>query len=466
MRRIIVGILCVYFLVGAIGAENVDITNKQMRLALNERLGTFTIYSTDLGAKQIPLFDVQGNSDATAFFLKINDRVYRLRNEVGIQTEAYQTQGGAAIKYTIKRLAEVVIDFSFIETTLGLSADTFRIDVTVKNLTDDQQNFTVKGLFDTKLGESDSSFFSTAAQTGITSEYSITDMKKHQWIQVADFSNAMRFMLYGPGITAPRNVVVANKDVLMSNTAVWDTAYFPGRSFTSISSKNNAAVDIRWNTLQIQSGATSTISFYISLSAREQRASVARFSSPIATFDVREVMEPVIGPMVPIYENAAPYYPVPQGAYPQQTAVPPIGYPQQPAAPQNAYPQSAPQYQPAAPQNTYPQQPALPLNAYPQSVPQYQPAAPLNAYPQSAPQQPAAVPQNTYPPQLTVPQNAYPQQPAANEKKPIDLDYALDLFERVQQLSEGSGGANGVNRNEIKRLNAELDKFLNQIGQK
>jgi hypothetical protein len=46
------------------------------------------------------------------------------------------------------------------------------------------------------------------------------------------------------------------------------------------------------------------------------------------------------------------------------------------------------------------------------------------------------------------------------------MDYAFDLYDRIQKLSSEEGGIDDINRDEIIQLNAELDRFLNQIGQK
>jgi hypothetical protein len=46
-----------------------------------------------------------------------------------------------------------------------------------------------------------------------------------------------------------------------------------------------------------------------------------------------------------------------------------------------------------------------------------------------------------------------------------DLAYAIDLFDRIQKLGSGPGGINGINREEIIRLNSELDSFLARIEQ-
>jgi hypothetical protein len=55
---------------------------------------------------------------------------------------------------------------------------------------------------------------------------------------------------------------------------------------------------------------------------------------------------------------------------------------------------------------------------------------------------------------------------APKPAKKIDINYALDLIDRIQQLSSGPGGINGINREEIMRLNAELDAVFEQFNKR
>ncbi|MDR3284653.1 MAG: hypothetical protein LBS97_05705 [Treponema sp.] len=455
MKRIIVGIFCVFLVRAAVNAENVDITKQKMRLFLNEKTGTFAIYTLDAKGKQTSVFDGQEKSQITAFYLNVNNRLYRLRKEPGTQVQAYQTQGGGALMYTMSA-AEVIVEFSFIETLAGMPADTFRVDVKTRNITGDPQSFAVKGVFDTAFGERDGTFFSTAAQSSITSEYQIVTLATHQWVGAADYNNSLRFLLYGPGITIPQSVTLANKDILgMPN---WDPGCYFGRSFTSMTSKNNAAVDIRWDPTILPNGATSTITFYLSMSTGEQPPAVVAFYPPTASIDVRDVSQPSIerasAPTGGVgVSPPAPSYDI-QPRYDSTPAMP--GY--------EPYPYNTPQSYQSQPYQSMPNG-----QTYPSAPAPYQPPQSYQGYQgyqgTGTPMYEVPVPKGYTPPSridTTPPITLYPAQPA----KPFNMDYALELFDRIQQLSSGPGGINGINRDEIKRLNAELDMVLSQIIRK
>jgi hypothetical protein len=44
-----------------------------------------------------------------------------------------------------------------------------------------------------------------------------------------------------------------------------------------------------------------------------------------------------------------------------------------------------------------------------------------------------------------------------------DIDYALSLIDQINRLSQGPNGSHGLNREEISRLNRELDTVLRKL---
>jgi hypothetical protein len=267
---------------------------------------------------------------------------------------------------------------------------------------------------------------------------------------------------------------MANKDVLAAFN--WDPGCYFGRSFTSMTSANNAAVDIRWDPTALPNAASNTITFYLSLSTGEQPPAVVAFYPPTASFDVRDVSQPtvaaagtvstgLVSPPAPSYDiqprsDTMPTAPV-YDAYPYTTPQyyqSAQGYSYQPATPQT----TAPNAYSAVP-NTYPTAPAY------STAPAAQGAYSATPAPQGIYQLPQAVPQAySYQSAPTAVQSyTYPIQPPVDTvNKPFDMDYALDLFDRIQRLSSGQGGINGINREEIARLNAELDAVLNSVRKK
>jgi hypothetical protein len=216
------------------------------------------------------------------------------------------------------------------------------------------------------------------------------------------------------------------------NPSVWDTVFSQGRSFTPTT---NAAVDISWEPMQIQIGQTGTVSFYISLGSGQPPA-------PAVLVALAEKAGLSTQPTTPA-PAAEPVASTPAAteriarapAATERVARAPA--PAREAAPTPAR-ATAVDYSGSGGEGVFvfPPTPTHDKPGYENIMP------------------PSAVLQNTY------------QGQTPTKKAPIDMDYALDLYDRIQKLSSGSGGINGVNREEIKKLNEELDEFLGQLGRK
>ncbi|MDR3311780.1 MAG: hypothetical protein LBS64_01425 [Spirochaetaceae bacterium] len=397
-----------FFLTGTLSAEKIDIVKQRLRLLLNDKSGIFSLYVIDENGKQYPLFDKQEHSGSTAFYVLIGSKMYKLRREAGTTVQAYQTQGGGALIYSIRNQAEIIVEFSFIETLPGLPADTFRVDVKVKNMSGNQQPFALKGVFDTVWGERNKNYFSTAAVQSIKSEYQIGAPETHQWIRMEEYNHSLRFLFYGPGISTPQTVTMANKDIL--NAPSWESGISVGRSFTSIFSISNPAIEMRWEPVILAHNATNTVTFYISLSNGDQPPAVVAFYPPSASLDARDVSRPPVDPLQPdsstLTVNPPPAFQIPASG--------PEGLQNSPVPPPGA---------------------VVPVN-----------------------------PNIGMPPGVTGSiQPVVPLPMPLNPNMEKDIDYALSLIDQITRLSQGPNGVHGLNRDEITRLNVELDRVLKKL---
>ena len=236
------------------------------RMELHEKSGTFTLSMLDSeGERFKPIFNPWDNSSGTLLYLKCGSRVYPLSKLGGVPVIQNMSETSATITYNIKNVAEVNFIFSFCSSETGMfseTADLVVVDVLVKNISKKTQLYSLRGVFDTFLGENTVSHFSTKALNSLNSEVLFNSMYTDKWIKSSDGKNSIKFLLDGDTITRPSSVVVANRDILKVDT--WNSRVVTGRGFNSLFSYNNSAIGITWGTYKIAPSKLFGVRFYIS----------------------------------------------------------------------------------------------------------------------------------------------------------------------------------------------------------
>lgn len=246
--------------------KNPDIVSGDVKLVLKTGTGSFGIYVIPEQGKEIPLLSTYDAYNSSFFAIKCGRKEYRLNRENGVRTSTRKTAYGAQLVYTIDNKAQVTVDFSlFPSISTSSRVDMIRVTVYTTNLGKTIQSFSVKGVFDTILGENAYTHFSTAARSRVDGERLYTDMSGERWIRSSNENSTIQFLLYGKGITKPQAVILGSKD-LLSGTS-WQPAIQESRGFSSVLTYNNSALGINWPTFYLDPQKTNAITFYISVAA-------------------------------------------------------------------------------------------------------------------------------------------------------------------------------------------------------
>lgn len=236
------------------------------RLELHEKSGTFTLSMLDSeGERFRPVLNPLDNSSGTLLFLKAGSKVYPLSKLGGVPIIQNMSENSATITYSIKNVAEVNFIFSFVDSKTGTfteNSDLVVIDVLVKNLSKKSRVFSLRGVFDTFLGEKSPIHFTTNTLNLLNSEAIFNSMTVDKWLKSSDGKNSIKFLLDGETITVPESVIVANRDILSVDS--WEPKIVPGRGFNSLFSLNNSAIGITWNAYKVAPEKLFGIRFYIS----------------------------------------------------------------------------------------------------------------------------------------------------------------------------------------------------------
>lgn len=247
-------------------AKDLDGVFGMFRVELHDKAGTFTLSVLDSNSDKFkPILNPLDNSSGTLLYLKAGSKVYPLSKLGGVPVIQNMTESSATITYNIKNIAEVNLIFSFVSSETGTfteTADLVVVDVLVKNISKKTRVYSLRGVFDTFLGENSSVHFSTNTMKALNSEALFNSMYNDKWIKSSDGNNSIKFLLDGDTITRPASVVVANRDVLSVDS--WEPKIVPGRGFNSLFSLNNSAVGITWSSYKIAPQKLFGIRFYIS----------------------------------------------------------------------------------------------------------------------------------------------------------------------------------------------------------
>lgn len=258
-----------------LSADNIERHQGNFVLKLIEDSGAFSLgYQPESGSYK-DFFSSYDAYASTYLEVKIGSSIYRLNRNSSVQFSMYEEAKNIGFSYYTGKDVDIQLNFSFCPGFDGVTQGAVKVEITVFNNSAVQQQVSLKGVFDTILGENSGIHFLTSRRPFVDTEISFNSMDLDKWIRSSDGNVSVQFLLNGTGITVPQTVVVANKDML--DNAAWEPVVKPGRSFNSVFSYNNSAVCILWAPVSLTPMTKSTISFYLSYAANGQVPPDTRF---------------------------------------------------------------------------------------------------------------------------------------------------------------------------------------------
>jgi hypothetical protein len=247
----------------AISLWSLDVSQGRMKVGLNEGTGRFTLsYMTDLkNAVYKPLL-VSNDPRTSVVCIAIGNKVYRLGESIEFRTATERTEKGARFVWTSSLLA-VTEEFSFVTSQGSSVADGVRIDLKVKNVSEQDLNVGVRVIFDTYLGEASYVHFKTDKTAEIARELTITKAEKTGYWASPLVGDPDEFGLICPlnasDVTVPDRVVFANWKRLTD--ASWGYETVASRNFNLMPySVNDSAVSHYYDARAVAKGSEWQIS--------------------------------------------------------------------------------------------------------------------------------------------------------------------------------------------------------------
>jgi hypothetical protein len=243
-------------------ASALDLTDGRLRLTLHEGIGRFSLsYLNRIsGGAWVPFLSSQ-DPRTTMLSIVVGNKVYRMGESAEFSETVEKISGGARFVWKSTFL-QVTEQFSFIP-AIGASAATgIRIEIVLRNLSEQEISAGVRYLFDTYLGEPGFVHFRTESVTQMSRETVLNASDKPGfWVSpLAGDSEefGLQVMSSGTGITVPDRIVFANWKRLSDSS--WSYEASSARNFSLLPySVNDSAACQFYDPRSIPRGSEASI---------------------------------------------------------------------------------------------------------------------------------------------------------------------------------------------------------------
>lgn len=246
-----------------IEASTKDLTHKEgiVQVKVKPKMGTYNIAVADENEKLVQVLSAANEYTTTNLFLKVDKKVYGLAAAPNVKCTVSKKDNVVFINYEINKVADVVLAMDFIQSTPERDIDMVKCTISVKNTGKKKAAFTVKEVLDTILGEKTDSHFYTFDNQPVKTEVLYRSLKLQKWFTSRNESTSMQLLFDGGDTSAPELFVLANYSTLASS--YWEPDMATIRSFNTVLSYNNSAVGVIWPSVNLLSEQTADFVYYL-----------------------------------------------------------------------------------------------------------------------------------------------------------------------------------------------------------
>ncbi len=236
-----------------------------VKLYANPKKGTFALFTVDENEKAIPVVSSSNEYTTTSFYLKAGNKVFKLCDDASVTSAIRKTDKGFRIRYSIERSAIVIIDFECFSSVAGEAEDSIKVTAGIISQAKKKQDFALKLIFDSILGETDRHHFYDENDLPVKGEHVYYTSDDFKWFTSKNSKANMQMIFAGPEASPVQSVILANYTTL--DTKKWEPDMTTFRSFDTVLSYNNSAIGVFWPKTSIAPEDEKSFVFYISLAA-------------------------------------------------------------------------------------------------------------------------------------------------------------------------------------------------------
>jgi flagellin-like hook-associated protein FlgL len=260
-----------------------DAGDGRVRLTLYEGIGRFGLACQTNGSsgQYLPLLAAQ-DPRTTTLSIVVGNKIYRMGESSEFSEKSEKVPGGARFVWRSSFL-QVTETFTFIAPADSPVSTGVRIDLSLKNLSEQDVTAGARYLFDTYLGETGGVHFRTSAVPKVSKELTVKAADKTTWWESPLPSDpdgfGLQVMMSGTGITTPDRVVFANWKRLSDSNWAYDTS--GARDFSLLPySINDSAAAQYYDPRPIARSGEATITIVLGLYSKS--GYVALPAAPVA----------------------------------------------------------------------------------------------------------------------------------------------------------------------------------------
>ena len=288
----------------AIPLQSLDLIDGRVKLTLHEGIGRFSLsYLTNVKeGKYTPLLVAQ-DPRTSALSVVVGNKVYRMGESSEFTESLEKTETGARFAWK-SSLLTITESFSFVASPGSTLSSGVRIDLVIKNISQQDLSIGARYLFDTYLGEESFIHFRTDSLPEANHETTLAgNAMPAYWVSplTGDAGElGLQSMTSGPGITVPARVVFANWKRL--SDASWSYESSSARNFSLLPySVNDSAVCQYYDPHTLARGAEMTITLVL---GKYSRSGLAASAEPAPAVTTPSKVEAPAQP--PVVEKVAP----------------------------------------------------------------------------------------------------------------------------------------------------------------
>ena len=171
-------IFIILFLLAGSFSWALEVREGRIKLILHEGTGRFSLYYlSDLNKKKYIPFFADQDPRTSVMSLLVDNRIYKLGESSIFQEKAEKTSKGAKYSW-ISRQLEINEIFTPVISSEAALPDGIKIEIEIKNLSEQKLNVGLRLLLDTYLGEESYIHFKTNRSNQIVKETTITKDRK------------------------------------------------------------------------------------------------------------------------------------------------------------------------------------------------------------------------------------------------------------------------------------------------
>jgi len=247
------------------GRKNINETFGKVNFRVNSKFGSFTMGVVNASEKKVNVLSNSNEFTTNGFFLKAGKKIYNLNTDNAVKTSSLKKDNNVTIYYDIKDLAKVELSFDFIASEKDVSEDIVKVTAHVINEGKKKEDFSLKAVLDTVLGESGTYHFITGDGIPVKNETAYRTLKYQKSFLSINDAAALQLIFSGADCVEPDFVGLASYSTIANPG--WEPGMSMIRPFDTVFSYNNSAVCAIWKSVELPPEKDFKIVFYMALAA-------------------------------------------------------------------------------------------------------------------------------------------------------------------------------------------------------